>query len=80
MTKTDIYDSVLTLTPDERSELIAFLIQSLETEKESDLDDAKKTWDAEIKRRVDSVRNGTAELIPEEEVWKELFEDSDDES
>jgi putative addiction module component (TIGR02574 family) len=35
-------------------------------------------YEAEIKRRVDEVRNGTADLIPWEQVRQELMADDSD--
>ena len=35
-------------------------------------DDADPAWDAELLRRIESVRNGTAKTVPAEEVFAEI--------
>jgi len=70
MDKAELYRQVSALTTEERSELLSFLIRSLDEESAVDQDEVDRAWGEEIKRRVESVRNGTAELIPLEEVWK----------
>ncbi|WP_459558177.1 addiction module protein [Lacunimicrobium album] len=70
MDKAELYQQVSALTTEERSELLSFLIRSLDEEPAVDQDEVDQAWGEEIKRRVESVRNGTAELIPSEEVWK----------
>ena len=52
-----------------RAELAHFLIVSLDGERD---DDWEAAWDAELDRRMESVENGTAVLIPGEEVFAQL--------
>jgi putative addiction module component (TIGR02574 family) len=35
-------------------------------------DDIDPAWDAELLRRIESVRNGTAKTVPAEEVFAEI--------
>jgi putative addiction module component (TIGR02574 family) len=46
----------LTLGPRERAAIVVELLESLDGDPETDVSSA---WDAEIKRRVDQVRDGT---------------------
>ena len=58
----------LSLSPEERVQLAEKLlatVQEVDTEVEA-------TWDEEIKRRIAEIENGTAELIPAEEVFAEV--------
>jgi putative addiction module component (TIGR02574 family) len=56
------------LSPDERVQLAE---EILATVHEAD-DEVDAAWDAEIRRRVAEIENGTAELIPAEEVFARL--------
>ena len=62
-----IWAEALALSPDERSELARALLRSLDDEPGDDpaVDEA---WAAEIERRAASVADGTAELVPWDEV------------
>lgn len=58
----------LSLSPEERVQLAEELlatVQEVDTEVEA-------AWDEEIKRRIAEIDNGTAKLIPAEEVFAEL--------
>ena len=56
------------LSLDERVQLAEEILATVhETDEEVDA-----AWDAEIKRRVAEIENGTAELIPAEEVFARL--------
>ena len=60
-----ILEQALTLSEDQRAAIAASLLQSLDAE----IDPESEThWDAEIKRRLDEIDNGTVELIP----WSEI--------
>jgi putative addiction module component (TIGR02574 family) len=48
----------LALTPRERAAIVVQLLESLDGDTQTDVSAA---WDAEIKRRVDQIRNGTVE-------------------
>lgn len=52
----------------EKAELAHFLLESIEPEEEG----VEEAWSAEIVRRLEEVRNGTAVGIPAEEVFAEM--------
>ena len=56
------------LSPEERVQLAEEILATVH-EVDEDVDVA---WDAEIKRRMAEVENGTAKLIPAEEVFARL--------
>ena len=58
----------LSLSPEERVQLAEKLlatVQKVDTEVEA-------AWDEEIKRRIAEIENGTAKLIPAEDVFAEV--------
>lgn len=57
------------LTDNERAELALALIESLDGEPETGVDEA---WRLEIARRVAEVERGEVELIPGDEVFARL--------
>lgn len=59
------------LSTKERAELAYFLIHSLEQEAD---DDVESTWDTELTRRMQEIRNGTASGEPSTQVFNELRE------
>jgi putative addiction module component (TIGR02574 family) len=69
----EVLAQALQLSPQERELLIDELVDSLDegpTEA-----GAEEAWAGEIKRRVDEIRSGKAQLIPGEQVLQELAED-----
>jgi putative addiction module component (TIGR02574 family) len=56
-----LLDNALRLSPGERAELAALLIDSLDTEVDAD---APAAWDAEIQRRLQDLDNDTVRPIP----------------
>jgi putative addiction module component (TIGR02574 family) len=68
LTLDQLREEVLALSPQQRQELIA------STEPETEPLGLHPAWKAEIARRMQSVRDGTAELIPSEEVDREMDE------
>ena len=54
------------LAPEDRARLAEELLASLEIGLEPEVDAA---WDEEIRRRIAEVENGTAKLIPADEVF-----------
>ena len=64
-----IRDAAFELSVEERSWLAEQLWDSARTAKEREIDEA---WMAEVERRVKSIEDGTAELIPAEQVFREL--------
>lgn len=61
----DLSRQARTLPPEDRALLAEELLASLQDDPESGVDAA---WDVEIKRRLEQVSDGTAKLIPSEEV------------
>jgi putative addiction module component (TIGR02574 family) len=62
------------LTESERADLAQFLLNSLdESNAEADAE-IEAAWDIELARRVDGIRNGTAQGKPANEVFAELRE------
>ena len=55
------------LTSNERAELAAELLRSLEPENIADLDEIEQDWICEAERRLAEVRRGEAETIPGDE-------------
>ena len=60
-TAKQLYDNALQLPDSERSELAAWLIESLDPEVDRDVEDA---WDVEIKRRIDEIESGAVTAVP----------------
>lgn len=65
-----ILHEALELPPEQRAALADSLLDSLDTEVDADVEQA---WREEIERRVESVRNGTAMLVPWEDVQARLL-------
>ncbi|HEV7243176.1 MAG TPA: addiction module protein [Thermoanaerobaculia bacterium] len=64
-----IRDAALELSVEERGWLAEQLWDSARTAKEREIDEA---WMVEVERRIKSIEDGTAELIPGEQVLREL--------
>lgn len=62
----------LELSPRERAQLAHSLIVSLDDDAEDDPAEVERAWEDEIRRRLEEVDAGTAELIPAEDVFAEL--------
>lgn len=67
-----LLQSALALPDADRAELAASLINSLDTERDEDVDAA---WAAEIQRRIESVDNGEVKLVPWDDVMREMRSD-----
>jgi len=65
-----ILNEALELPPEQRAALADSLLNSLDTEVDAEVEQA---WQDEIERRIESVRNGTAEMVPWEEVQARLL-------
>lgn len=65
-----LLEQVLELSPQERSDLVNHVLDSLDAEPLSD----DPEFQAELQRRLDSVATGTAELIDGEQVFREARE------
>ena len=61
--------SALALPESDRAKIAASLIHSLDTETDDDVDSA---WAAEIQRRIESIDNGEAKLVPWDDVMREM--------
>jgi putative addiction module component (TIGR02574 family) len=73
----EVLEKALTLSTQERGLLIDRLIESLdEGHPEEGVEEA---WADEIKRRVDDIRSGKVELIPGEQVLRDLAKEFPDE-
>jgi putative addiction module component (TIGR02574 family) len=59
------------LSAEDRAELAQFLIQSLDEGADSD---AEAAWDAELARRLDEIKSGTAVGEAADRVFAELQE------
>jgi len=64
-----LLQSALSLTPSDRADIAASLIQSLDEVVDADADAA---WADEIKRRIESIDNGQVSLIPWDQVMREM--------
>ncbi len=68
----ELYKRALDLDERERADLVARLIESLDTEVEPGVEAA---WLAEVERRMEDLDSGKAQSIPWEEVRARLFRD-----
>lgn len=64
-----LYQDAMKLREDERAELAALLIESIDPASDTDWAQA---WDAEIAQRVAEVDQGTVKAIPWEEVRQRM--------
>lgn len=62
----------LELSAVERAQLAHRLIVSLDDDVEDDPAEVERAWADEIRRRLEEIDAGTAELVPAEEVFAEL--------
>jgi putative addiction module component (TIGR02574 family) len=69
MNPRQLLDAALQLTPEERAALAGELIQSLETEVDSD---AEAAWSAEIHARLARVDAGLAKTVPWSEARRRI--------
>ena len=67
-----LQDDVLQLTAAERVNLVRFLIATLEDSSLEDPAEVDRAWEAEIYRRLDKIRSGSATLVPAEDVISKL--------
>lgn len=66
-----ILRTALSLDPNDRAEIAASLIQSLDPQQDEDVEVA---WADEIKRRIESIDKGQVQLIPSDEVMRSMRE------
>jgi len=67
---TELFAKASILSEEERATLAGLLIESLESEVDSGVEEA---WRTEIERRVAELDSGTAETVPWEVVKAELL-------
>ena len=67
LTADQIESEALNLPRPERDRIAQALIASLEMDPE-----VERAWEAEIRRRVRDIDSGVTQLIPGEEVFKEV--------
>jgi len=67
---TELFEKASILSEKDRATLAGLLIESLESEVDSDVEDA---WRVEIERRVAELDAGTVEMVPWEAVKAELL-------
>jgi putative addiction module component (TIGR02574 family) len=65
-----LLDQALQLPDDERAEMAALLLRSLDTVTD---EGAEEAWDREIERRLAEVDAGTVELVPWDEAKRRIF-------
>ena len=68
----------LTLSPEQRGELIAELIRDLDAVYSEPQDEVDAYWSKEIARRIDEIDSGKVKGIPAEEVFERLRPRSDE--
>lgn len=73
MTKTvkELYEEASTLDEKQRADLAGLLLESLDSERDPDVEQA---WAAEIKTRIAQIENGEVDLIPWEDVKREIYD------
>lgn len=67
----ELLAAALTLPPEERERLAHELLDSLEDEEHLSPEEWQAAWDEEIERRVREIREGKAELIDGEVVFRD---------
>jgi putative addiction module component (TIGR02574 family) len=73
-TVTSILDEALRLSPTERGELAARLLDSLDPEADADVEEA---WAKEIATRLEDYRAGRVKPIPGPESLRQIFSTDD---
>lgn len=69
-TVTELFRQAAQLSEEDRATLVGLLIDSLESEYDTGVDEA---WAAEIERRLEELKSGRAKGIPWEAVRAKLF-------
>jgi putative addiction module component (TIGR02574 family) len=73
----EVLEKALALSPEDRGLIIDRLIESLDNEPAEE--GVEAAWSDEIKRRVEEIQSGKVEMIPGEQVLRELAEEFPDE-
>jgi hypothetical protein len=73
MSKTvrELYEEASTLDEKQRADLAGLLLESLDSERDPDVE---KAWAKEIETRISQIDNNEVDLIPWEDVKKEMYE------
>jgi putative addiction module component (TIGR02574 family) len=72
-----VLDEALHLTEQERADLAASLIGSLDQRYD---EDSQQVWDAEVRKRVEELDSGKIQAVPWSEVRRRLMRRLDDKS
>lgn len=64
-----LLETALALPASARAEIAVLLIRSLDTQTDEDVDAA---WAAEIEKRLESIDQGAVQLIPWDDVMREM--------
>ena len=67
----ELYEEASTLVEKQRANLAGLLLESLESDRDPDVEQA---WTDEIKTRIAQIDNGEVDLIPWEDVKREMYE------
>ena len=73
----EVLEKALALSTQDRGLIIDRLIESLDNEPAEE--GVGAAWSNEIKRRVEEIQSGNVEMIPGEQVLRELAEEFPDE-
>ena len=65
---------ILKLSRDQRLALVKYIIDSIQSEEGKESGDISETLEAELKKRSESLRNGTAEFTTWEEIKSSLMD------
>jgi putative addiction module component (TIGR02574 family) len=65
----EILEKALALTEEERADIAASLVQSLDPTVDAD---AENAWQQEVARRVDQLNSGKSKTIPREQVQAQV--------
>lgn len=64
-----VLEEALALPPEERADVAATLMESLDDQEDADVEDA---WASEIERRIREVESGAVKMIPWSEARRRL--------
>lgn len=67
--RSDILDEALQLSLEDRALMVSRLIESLDGEADEDVEAA---WNEEIAKRLKEIDDGTAKMVPWEEVRRKM--------
>ena len=67
----DLYERAMSLSDQDRAELVGLLLETLDTEEESGVEAA---WLKEIDRRIAALDSGSVESVPWSEARARIFD------